>query len=121
MEGIALYTSGDRRVAEAARALRSAKRPSLSGLSSPDRIARLSGDGQRDGYAYASASAYYVAERFGERAYLRLFEIFNRTSVRGRAGDPETVDAAVRAALGISLRRLDRDLRAWIEGSAGAP
>ncbi len=121
VEGLALYTSGDRRITEAAEALRAVNRPSLRGLSGPDRIAHLSGAGQRDSYAYASASAYYIAERFGERAYLRLYESFNRTAIRGRAGDARTVDRAVRAALGISLRRLDRDLRAWIEASAAAP
>jgi hypothetical protein len=111
IEGIALYTSDDRRVAEAATA---PGRTSLSALARPDRIARLSGAGQGRGYAYASSAAFYVADRYGERALERLYAAFGRESIRGRPGQPRTTDRALRATLGVSLRRFERDLRAWI-------
>lgn len=116
IEGIALYASEDRRVEEAAAAPRT---PDLAGLARPDRIARLSGAGQGRGYAYASAAAFYVAERFGERELLRLYASFNREAIRGRAGQPGTTDRALRATLGVSLKRFERDLRRWIAAGGG--
>lgn len=114
VEGIALYVSGDRRAGEAAQDLLGpGPRPSLARLGDPDSIARTSGAAQSQGYAYASAAAYHLAERFGERGLLRFYEGFNDESIRGAPGDRRTADRVARATLGISLRRLERDLRRW--------
>jgi hypothetical protein len=121
VEGIALYVSEDRRVADAAGYLageatgRARRALSLRALSNPDAIAKLSGDGQAVAYAYASAASFYVAERFGRARYLRLYRVFNDEDLPGRTG-PEAARRAVRRVLGISLGRLDADLRAWLGG-----
>jgi hypothetical protein len=119
LEGVALYVSGDRRVAEAAeliagggsRAVRRAL--TLSGLSEPDAIARLDGDGQAAAYAYSSAAAFYIAARYGQKRLLRLYDAFNDEQIEGTGGAALT-DLAVREVLGRPLARLERDLRRWI-------
>jgi hypothetical protein len=119
LEGIALYVSGDRRVGEAAQLIsgggsRAVRRAlTLSGLSEPDAIARLGGAGQSAAYAYSSAAAFYLADRFGPKRLLRLYEAFNDEDLPGDGG-VETTDAALRAALRRPLARLERDLRRWI-------
>ena len=118
-EGIALLLSGDRRVGQAADLVAggqggSARRSlTLTGLSEPDAIARLSGESQTAAYAYASAAAHYVADRFGERRLLRLYEAFNDPRIRGQDA-ARTTDAATRATLRRPLAVLERDLRRWI-------
>jgi hypothetical protein len=119
LEGVALYVSEDRRVDEAAglvagRASGAARRAlTLTGLSRPDAIARLQGSGQAAAYAYASAAAFYIVDRYGRKRYLELYDAFNADDLPGRAGVAVT-NAAVRRTLGISLLRLERDLRRWI-------
>jgi hypothetical protein len=119
LEGLALFVSEDRRVGEAAELVaaggstRVRRALTLSGLSEPDAIARLDGSGQRAAYAYSSAASFYIATRFGERRLLRLYEAFNDESIEGEPGSAVT-DAAVRRVLGVSLARLERDLRRWI-------
>jgi len=131
LEGMALYVSEDRRAGEAAEFLETASfttlpRPAtasparasrraltLAGLSRPDAIARLHGDPQRAAYAYASAAAFYIAGRFGRRRYIELYDAFNDEDLTGRAGAGLS-SRAVQRALGVSLRRLERDLRLWI-------
>jgi hypothetical protein len=112
-EGVALYVSDDRRIDQAAQLRVQGELPSLRGLSRPDAIARLSGERQSAAYAYASAAAFYVAERFGRRRLLRLFSVFNDEDLAGRGG-PELAGRAVRRVLGVSTPRLERDLRDWI-------
>jgi hypothetical protein len=106
IEGIALYVSEDRR---SRRAL------SLRALSEPDAIARLSGDGQAVAYAYASAASFYIADRFGRRRFIKLYNAFNDEDLPGKAG-LETTRRAIRRTLGISLDRLDTDLHIALLG-----
>jgi hypothetical protein len=113
VEGAALYVSGDRRVDEAAHRVAGGANLTLTGLSSPDAIARLGGEGQSAGYSYASAAAFYLVERYGRARFFKLYDAFNKESLRGAAG-PDLVDHATRQVLGISLLRLERDLRRWI-------
>jgi hypothetical protein len=121
VEGMALYVSGDRRVGDASRYLAGeasgpARRAlSLGALSKPDAIAHLSGDGQAVAYAYASAASFYIAERFGRARLVRLYNVFNQEGVPGRSAAAAT-RAAVRRVLGVSLGRLDTDVRAWLRG-----
>jgi hypothetical protein len=111
--------SGDRRAAEAAELVGSApsgaarRALTLRGLSRPDAIARLHGAGQEAAYAYASAAAFYIVGRYGRQRYLRLYDAFNDETLPGRAGVGVT-DQAVRRTLGVSLTKLERDLRLWI-------
>ena len=84
----------------------------LTALSQPDAIGRLSGKAQSAAYAYASAAAFYINDRFGRRKLLRLYDAFNREALAGEG--PELADQAVRAVLGMPLTRLERDLRRWI-------
>ena len=117
VEGLALYVSGDERVAEAAQLILGGGNPkelSLTGLSDPDVIGRGGGEAQNAAYAYASAAALYIAERYGQDALLDLYDVFNEESLKGQAGDPELTDAAMRRVLRVGLRRLERELREWI-------
>lgn len=93
-EGIALYVSDDRRPVPPG--------ADLVALSRPDAIARLAGTGQADAYASSSAAAFTIAERFGRRKLLRLYDVFNEPSLRGRPGRRLT-NRAVKRVLGISL------------------
>jgi hypothetical protein len=120
VEGVALYVSGDRRVGEAAqlvtagapdRGLRRAL--TLTGLCRPDAVARLGGDRQSAAYAYSSAAAFYLVDRYGRERFLDLYDAFNANDLAGEAG-PALVDAAVRRVLRMPLARLERDLRRWI-------
>src|SRR5215210_2873167 len=130
LEGVALYVSEDRRVGDAARlvaggAAESARRSlTLTGLSRPEGIARLSGAAQEAAYTYASAAAFYIVARYGRDRYLKLYDSFNDEDVPGRAG-ADLTDSAVRRTLGVSLFALERDLRRWIVTRAtvspGAP
>lgn len=108
-EGVALYVSDDRRVAEAARRLGEGGREGLdlADLDHPDAIGRLGGEAKSAAYAYASAAAYFIVEHYGRDRLLTLYDAFN---------DPDVAGAreAVRRELGISLRALDRRLRRWI-------
>ncbi len=115
-EGVALYVSGDDRVAEAARRVAvgiSRRGLSLSGLSTPSAIAKLGGEAQSAAYAYSSAAAFYIVERFGRRRLFRLYDVFNEESLRAPTGAQLTAQA-VRDTLGVPLLRLERDLRRWI-------
>jgi len=123
LEGIAMWTSGDRRSADAAQLL--AGRPTagagaaqtaaarrvlnLRSLARPDAIGRLSGLRQAAAYAYASAAAFHVAERYGRRRLLALYDAFNDERLSGRPG-AALDDRAVRRTLRVSLDRLDRDV-----------
>jgi hypothetical protein len=117
VEGLALYVSEDRRVDEAAELVvggedRAAL--SLTGLTDPDGIATLGGSAQNAAYAYASAAAFYIADRFGQDRLLDLYDAFNDEAIEGEGGDPDVTDAATRRVLRVSLRKLERDLRRWI-------
>lgn len=100
-EGVALYVSGDRRGAPPG--------ADLASLCRPDAIARLSGAAQSEAYDVSSAAAFAIAERFGHRRLLALYDAFNDPSLRGRPG-VRLVDRALRRTLGITLAELDESL-----------
>jgi hypothetical protein len=122
VEGIALYVSGDRRSDQVTAILRglagaegAAARPALSlrRLSTPNAIARLSGPRQAGAYAYASAAAFAIADRYGRRALLRLYDAFDDTRLHGTGGAALT-SRALRRVIGVSLAAFERDLRAGL-------
>jgi hypothetical protein len=93
-EGVALYVSGDRRLAPPG--------ADLAALSQPDAIARLSGEAQANAYDASSAAAFAIADRFGTDKLLNLYEAFSDPELRGRAG-PRLVNRALKRELGITL------------------
>jgi hypothetical protein len=122
VEGIALYVSGDRRVADAAELVGdqalgggsgAGRALTLTGLSRPDAIARLDGTGQAAAYAYSSSAAFYVTDRYGRKRFFDLYDAFNKASLQGEPG-PDLADRALQQTLGIGLMKLERDLRRWI-------
>ena len=113
VEGIALYISGDDRTSEAASLLAggaSGRALSLTGLADPDAIGRLEDEAQSAAYAYSSAAAFHLVERFGRRRFLRLYDAFNDPGLAAPAG-PDLLDRAVRRTLGTGLLALERDVR----------
>jgi hypothetical protein len=122
VEGLALFVSGDRRDDEVNAALQgrageqgqaAAQAFSLRALSAPDAIGSLSGAKQIGAYAYASAATYALADRYGNRAVLRLYDAFNAEELRGRPG-PALVDRAMRRVLGEGLDAFEARLRAGL-------
>jgi hypothetical protein len=91
---VALYVSGDRRLAPPG--------ADLAALSQPDAIARLSGEAQANAYDASSAAAFAIADRFGTDKLLNLYEAFSDPELRGRAG-PRLVNRALKRELGITL------------------
>jgi len=97
VEGVAMYVSGDRRVAPPG--------ADLAALSQPMAIAKLSGAAQARAYAASSAAAFTIVDRFGSRRLLELYDAFNDSDLRGTPG-PRLVDRALRRELGIGLADL---------------
>jgi hypothetical protein len=97
-EGVALYVSGDRRTLLGPVDLRA--------LSEPGAITRLSGAAQAGAYAASSAAAFAIADRFGRRRLLGLYDAFNDERLAGKPG-PRLANRALRRELGISLRDLE--------------
>ncbi len=101
VEGVALYLSGDRRPAPPG--------ADLDALASPGAIARASGDAQSAAYATSSAAAFAIAERFGPRRLLRLYDAFNDPELVGEPGR-RLVRRAVRRELGVSVAEIEAGL-----------
>ncbi len=100
-EGVAMFVSRDRRPVGTG--------ASLSALSQPDAIGRLTGTAQGEAYYTSAAAAYAIADRFGTKRLLDLYEAFNDNALRGRPG-PKLVNRALRRELGISLAELEASL-----------
>jgi hypothetical protein len=122
VEGIAMLASGDRRDADVTTVLQgragaqgelARQEFSLRVLSAPNAIARLTGARQAGAYAYASAATYALANEFGDRAVLRLYDAFNDESLRGRPG-PRLVDRALRRTVREGLGAFEARLRAGL-------
>jgi hypothetical protein len=97
-EGVALLVSGDRRPAP--------PETDLGALSPPAAIARLTGRPQADAYSASSAAAFAIAERFGTRRLLDLYEAFNDPKLRGQPG-ARLANRALRRELGMTLAELE--------------
>jgi hypothetical protein len=98
---VAMYVSADRRLPPAS--------PNLAALSRPDAIGRLAGADQADGYATSSAAAFAIAERYGRRRLLALYDAFNDEKLEGAPG-PRLVNRALRRELGITIGELEAAL-----------
>jgi hypothetical protein len=101
VEGVALYVSDDRRATPA--------NADLGALSEPDAIGRLAGAAQADAYATSSAAAFAIAERYGRRRLLDLYEAFNDPALEGAPGR-RLADRAVRRELRTTLGAIEASL-----------
>ena len=63
-------------------------------------------------YAYASAAAYAIADKYGPKALLRLYSGFNSQKYKGPAGR-KLSDKVVRGTLKTSLKSLEEDIDAY--------
>ena len=88
---------------------RAAGRRPRARSSAPGAIARASGDAQSSAYAVSSAAAFAIADRFGERRLLKLYDAFNDPKLIGAPG-PRLVRRAVRRELGVSLAEIEAGL-----------
>jgi hypothetical protein len=105
IEGVALYVSGDDRRFEYAQL---PTVPTIAALSTPDAIARLSGDLQRGAYAASSAVAFLIADTYGRDALLRLYRAFAEPGPR--RGGMRYSDRVLHHVLGTSLDELQNTL-----------
>ena len=110
-EGVAMYVSGDAAPPRPRSSPRlrvpTLRRAERAGRDRPARRATRSGAA----YAYASAAAFCIADRYGRGAAARaLRRLQPAATCAGRAGDPALTDAAVRRVLG-AAEPLERDLR----------
>ena len=123
-EGIAMYASGDNRSGDAgallsgrgvlrvASAETAARRAmSLARLSSPLALQRLPTAGLAFAYAYSSAAAYTIAERYGPRALLRVLRAYGSDALTG-SGRALT-DKVLRRTLHVSLTRFQSQVDAY--------
>jgi len=101
-EGVALYVSGDRRTPLAP--------PDLGALSRPAAITRLTGEAQARAYEVSAAAAFAIADAYGGRRLLALYDAFNDERLRGQPG-PRLANRALRRELGITLRELELRLK----------
>ena len=118
LEGVALYVSEDRRVGEAAahRGARSQRRgraaDARAASREPDAIARSAATRQAAAYAYARRRRSTSSSASAASAFCA--STTPSTTRSCAAGRRRAADRAVRRALGVSLARLERDLRDWI-------
>ena len=132
VEGIALYASGDERADEAGELLSgrrlagvdaagrraAVQAATLTALAKPDAIARRTGVPQAAAYAYASAAAFAIANRFGRAGLLRLYDEFSDPALPGRPG-ARLQARAIRRALHETQAALAAQIRRYALARAG--
>jgi len=116
-EGIALYVSGDRRVAPEGLlagelAASAGAEPTLTGLAQPNAMSALAGSRLSAAYRLSSSAGFYIALRYGAERLLQLLNAYSDESLEGDAGRALS-NAATRRTLGVGLERLERDIRDW--------
>lgn len=113
-EGIALYVSGDRRVAPEGvlTGALSASDATLARLARPDAMSGLDGGRLSAAYRLSSSAGFYIAARYGPDRLLELLHAYNDETLTGDAGRALS-SAVTRRTLGVGLDRLERDIRDW--------
>ena len=124
-EGMAMYVSGDtvRREAGALISGRGVLKDSskqgaaknamsLSKLSNPRALQKMSSIPLAFAYSYSSAAAYTVAQKHGRKALLRLFTAYNSEKIRGKPGRKLT-DKVLRRTLKKSLTEFEGEVKAY--------
>ena len=119
LEGMALYVSEDRRAGEAAELIADAtsaaarRALTLTGLSRPTRWRGCTAPGRRRPTPTRRRRPSTSSAASAASAISQLYDVFNHEDLPGRAGVAVT-ERAVQRTLGVSLTRLQRDLRDWI-------
>jgi hypothetical protein len=124
-EGIAMYASGDNRSGDAGAlisgrgVLRDSSKQgaaksamSLTKLSNPRALHKMSPVSLAFAYSFSSAAAYAIAEKHGRKALLRLISAFNSEKVRGKPGR-KLNDKVVRKVLKKSLNQLETEVEQY--------
>jgi hypothetical protein len=129
IEGMALYVSNDRRYADAGAMLSggvlrdssqqaAAKRVlSLTVLGKPRSMQNLGPVPLSFAYSYAAAAAFAIADKHGRKGLLRLYQAFDSTKYKGRAGR-KLMDRVMRATLHQSLASVQQDVDAFARAHA---
>jgi hypothetical protein len=125
VEGIAMYASGDQRAADAGALLGGAQlkdaskqQPaeralSLSRLSKPNVMHRMSAVPLAFAYSYSSAAAYAIADRYGgSKTLLKLYSAYNSRKIEGRPGRALT-DKVFRKVLKRSIGQVEREIESY--------
>jgi hypothetical protein len=123
-EGIAMFVSGDNRAGDAGAlisgrgVLRDASKQgeakaamSLNKLSNPRALRRMSSVEISFAYAFSSAAAYTIADKYGRKALLRLFTAYN--SDKNKGSGRKLADRVVRKTLHTSLKTLETEVDAY--------
>jgi hypothetical protein len=124
-EGIAMYASDDQRAGDAGALLSGARlkdaseqRPaesahSLTRLSKPNALDRLSPVPLSFAYSYSAAAAYAIAANHGgSRTLLRLYSAYNSAKLKGRPGRSLT-NKVFRKVLKQSIGQVEAEIRAY--------
>jgi hypothetical protein len=124
-EGLAMYASGDNRSGDAGalisgrgvlrdgskqRAAESAM--SLTKLSNPRAMHKMSPVSLSFAYSFSSAAAYAIAEKHGRKSLMRLLSAFNSEKVKGKGGR-KLNDKVVRKVLKKSLKELETEVEQY--------
>jgi|GEM_PF-6424647 hypothetical protein len=125
IEGIALYASKDQRAGDAGALLSGAQlrdasnqQPakaalSLTKLSKPDALHRMSAVPLSFAYSYSAAAAYAIAEKHGgSKALLRLYSAYNSEKIKGKPGRKLT-DRVFRKVLKQSIGEVEAEIQAY--------
>ncbi|MDA0140540.1 gluzincin family metallopeptidase [Solirubrobacter deserti] len=125
VEGIAMYASGDKRAGDAGALLSGAQLKdsskqapakaalSLSRLSKPDILHKMSSIPLTFAYSYSSAAAYTIADKYGgAKTLLKLYSAYNSEKIKGRPGKALT-NKVFRKVLKRSIGQVEADIDAY--------
>lgn len=125
VEGIAMYASDDQRAGDAGALLSGAQlkdsskqKPaqnalSLTRLSKPDALHKMSAIPLSFAYSYSSAAAYTIADKHGgTKALLKLFSAYNSEKIKGKPGRALT-NKVFRKVLKRSIGEVEAEIEAY--------
>jgi hypothetical protein len=125
IEGIALYASKDQRAGDAGALLSGAQlkdsskqKPaeaalSLTKLSKPDALHKMSAIPLSFAYSYSSAAAYSIADKHGgSKTLLKLYSAFNSEKIKGKPGRSLT-NKVFRKVLKKSIGEVEAEIEAY--------
>ena len=120
-----MYVSGDERAGDAGAlisgrgVLRDSSKQgaaksalSLTRLSNPRALQRMSPVQLSFAYSYSSAAAYAIANKQGRKALLKVLSAYNSEKLRGKGGRKLT-DKVLRKTLKMSLGEFESEVKAY--------
>jgi hypothetical protein len=124
-EGIALYVSGDERAGDAGAlisgrgVLRDSSKQSaaksalsLTRLSNPRALQRMSPVQLSFAYSYSSAAAYTIATKYSRKTLMRVLSAYNSEKLRGKGGRKLT-DKVLRRTLKMPLGEFESEVKSY--------